>query len=218
MARDYFSQFPKAKYLVPSSEVETNSGDPYLFNVPAVDIMVKFKVKDAILSNSSLFFPYRWRDYDRPETVANRYYGNPKFFWLVFFSNDAFDLNYDFALNPDNFRRYLFKKYEARYKATLSNPQLTSYLNMKENDQINAVFNYTTQIIHHWEIEGFVVDEDTYDELLPDAESSAIVTVYDYEEKANEDKRDIQLMDVQYLNNIVREFLDDMKAVKAGRS
>jgi len=188
----FFEHFPQVVY---NSEVATN-------------IMCRGKVLEMVKKNVVVYYPYTIKDGDRPDLLATRYYGNPKYTWMLFFANDIVDPLYDWPLNDNDFTNYIVEKYGSYQKAA--------------------------QEIHHYELNIFgrtlVIDKYTYDnptnytfddssEVVvieePNGDSKykvfdfemtkKAVSILDYEFKKNEEKRNIKVIDVAYLNQITSE-------------
>ena len=198
MSRSYFNRFPDllvSRYKT-GSTTETQSQ-------LVKDIMIRYKIRESVLSNASLFYPYRWQDGDRPDTVAERYYGSASFFWVVFYSNGAFDLNYDFPMSQRAFNNYLIEKYRPSLAAQ-QNLTLSQFDALDAQVRYELAFEFTRSNIAYYTIGGVVVDASEYaDSLDPDAQA---VSLYDAELNRNEERREVQLLDNAYLTNVVREF------------
>lgn len=90
------------------------------YGVTLRDIMVRYRIRDDVLSSSTVFYPYTWKDSDSPDTLAKDYYGDEKKWWVVYYSNQAFDYKMDFPLPYDLFLETLARKYMGLYFATVS--------------------------------------------------------------------------------------------------
>ncbi len=90
------------------------------YGITLRDLFVKYKFRSSVLSNPQVFYPYRWKEEDRPDTVALNYYGDEDYWWVVFFSNDAFNLHYDFPLPYDQLLENMVRKYRDLYYATVT--------------------------------------------------------------------------------------------------
>ncbi len=78
----YFNKFPKIAYKFPNNKT-----------VIVTDIFRSVKFTKETLEKPELFEEFMLTDGDRPESVARKYYGDPKYFWLVLLSNDVIDIN-----------------------------------------------------------------------------------------------------------------------------
>lgn len=209
MPTNYFSHFPNTTFL--RAGVDRNN--PYELNPP--DIFIRFKVRDTIINDGTIFYPYIWRESDTPETVAFKYYGDSRYFWLVFYSNNAFDLNYDFPMTPATFDRFVFLKYQddAAKAYNPGNPALF-FTNFDEDEQLIETVAWAKSNTKMYGIDSpeIIVDFDTYTAFNGVKRQ---ISFYTYEEELNEAKRNIKLLDSAYLNRIIREFTADMSKARA---
>jgi len=89
------------------------------YGITLRDIMVRYRIRNEVLSSSSVFYPYQWREGDRPDLVAFDYYGDEDYWWVVYYSNNAFDYKLDFALSYEELLEVLVRKYMGNYFAIL---------------------------------------------------------------------------------------------------
>lgn len=196
----YFDYFPTIDY-----QVDRNSNNSFVMR----NTMLRSKVLNAVLNNDDAFFPFRLRDFDRPDTIADKYYGSSEYYWVVFFSNNAFDLYYDFPMDRRTFDKYLIDKYSDTY-STATETFFSGVMGAPGNFD-DRLITYLSEVVHHYEdSDGFIVDKQTYD--LDTAGSRREVSIYDYEFELNERKREIKLLDVRLLNQIVSEVEDSLNA------
>jgi len=99
---EYFKYFPVIEY-------ENNQ---------VVNILARVKLRDYLKKNTYIYQPYTLKDFDRPDTLADHYYGNFKYAWLIFYANDIYDPVKDWVLDNDNFYKYLNHKYQETSYAT----------------------------------------------------------------------------------------------------
>lgn len=178
--KNYFSNFPRVSYKTHGVEFNT------------VDLSVRFKIIEDILKNNNAYYDYYWKDEDRVDIVADKYYGDSRYAWLVMLSAQAYDWVYDLPLDEKTFDVYLKEKYNVERSAELHSH------------------------IHHYEDAGGVyIDYETY-ETLPDSYKKA-VSIYEFEEDNNENKRAIKLISKKYLQQITREFNSRLQDVKNTR-
>lgn len=125
---EYFKHFPLVNY---DDAISTN-------------IMLRIRFKEKIIQNAYLYYPYVVKDFERPDTLANQFYGNYKYTWIVFFSNDIFDPNEEWVKDYNTFLKYLDHKYEDPTGNRLGS-------------------EYATQLVHEYIGErGFVLDWTTW--------------------------------------------------------
>lgn len=97
----YFHNFPVTFY--------SHNGVDYDI---VIDIIKRIKMRDLFLNDSYVYYEYSVKDSDTPEIIAEKYYGSPYYFWMIFFANQINDYNYDWVMDEDKFNRYLKEKYK----------------------------------------------------------------------------------------------------------
>lgn len=102
------------------------------------DITRNIRVKKDILANITVYDEYDLVDGDTPEIIAEKYYGNPEYHWIVMLCNEKFDWLNDFPLTETELTRHIQHVY---------NPTLNSKKWWFENslDEHNGV---TEQILY----------------------------------------------------------------------
>lgn len=98
----YFSKFPRVLYSV---NKEGNNAKV----VP--DILARVKFIEDIISNQNLFFKYEIKGGETPEQIADRVYGDPQKHWIILLVNQIIDPQFDWALGPYDFEKYIKQKY-----------------------------------------------------------------------------------------------------------
>ncbi len=148
------------------------------------NIMLKTNIiKDVFLSDTS-FYTYQVKDGEKPSTVSFNYYGSVDFTWLVLLSNQIVDPYFEWVMSNQEFDSYLAQKY-----GSISLAQST--------------------IVEYVDITGNVVTLDTYTyySLLGTELISNMTPVYAYDKEfeLNEQKRNIQLIDARFAEQIALE-------------
>tara|TARA_R110002020_G_scaffold352385_1_gene565488 strand:+ start:1 stop:912 length:912 start_codon:yes stop_codon:yes gene_type:complete len=102
MARQsYFQMFPTIDYD------QDGLGDSKV----VVDVMKRVRVVANQLSDKTLFHGYNMKDSERIEDISNKFYGSPKFHWVLLLINSVQDPVYQTALTSEQFLSYLESKY-----------------------------------------------------------------------------------------------------------
>lgn len=196
----FFQYFPIVNYDI--------TGDLPRQSRTVTDILSRAKILDSIKSQTFIYYQYVVRDGDTPEILAYNYYGNTNRHWIILLANDIVDVFYDWPLNSTNFDKYITKKY-----GSFSTAQTTYSHYEKVITKLDSVTNTTT-------VNSYKLDYDTYVSLpssfvqtinLKDGNSVTItttkkaVTYFDYEYDLNESKRNIKIIDQQYVPQIENE-------------
>lgn len=91
----YFDYFPKIEY----------DGQR------VVDITRRNSFTQMAASNPSLYLPFTVKEGERPEDIADYYYGSVDYTWLVYMSNNIIDPYHQWPMAEADFNNYLIEKY-----------------------------------------------------------------------------------------------------------
>lgn len=95
MAENYFDKFPIITYS----------------NTLTIDISRRVVIANTIQQDMFAYFPYELKTHQRPDTIAERYYNDPTYDWLVYLSNKTTDPYYDLPMDDSTFTNYINAKY-----------------------------------------------------------------------------------------------------------
>jgi Base plate wedge protein 53 len=212
----YFNNLP----LITKTDYNNNS-------VVVNNLLARSYIIPSLLKNITIFYEYDVKDGDTPENIAYRYYSDPYRYWLVFYSNNIIDPQSEWPLTYEQLQPHLIQKYKQDTANTLSIP-------VANVTSLN-VLSYIAGTIHHYEkivttsdssnfqsqVITIQIDEDTYTNLMevtntatfPDTGVVATVsitknavTIYDYEQKLNESKRTIQIINSIYATDMEKKY------------
>ena len=143
------------------------------------DIMSRVRIRASMKKEIVMLDTYAVKENETPEIVADKHHGSPYYHWVVMLLNDISDVNHDWVKSTRQLQKYLLSKY--------TEAQLTE--------------------THHFEISQTSGDTTTKIEVENSTYPSAsIVTNYEYEVALNESKREIDLLQNEYLTFFVDEF------------
>lgn len=126
--------------IVESTRWETTAND---ITVNLTSLLVRYDLSKSVRGRSTLFYPYLWRDYDRPDTIANLYYGNPSLHWILMNSANSNDLYYGFPLASEKLNRYLMEK----YKDLIIESGVSNWADLSYDNKILQTYNYLEFIV-----------------------------------------------------------------------
>lgn len=197
----YFDTLPKI--------VKTDSNR---ISVLMTDLMARCSIIPEILNDPMVYYDYDVQDGDTPEIVAYKYYGDSYRYWIVLFSNQITDPQWDWPLSSNDFDAFIADKYQS------FNPYSTVHHYEKNITQYNASTQTTTT-------QNIIIDEDTYNSLITGTStyslptgsvtittSKSAVSYYDYELNLNESKRSIKILNSIYVDELEKQFTDLMTA------
>ena len=232
---NYFNFFPATFY---------NTSDTGTTLDIVTNIIARYNFNPSLKKNTSIFYPYKIKDSDTPESIAHKLYGSPERHWIVLMFNDIIDPQYDWPMTYSIFNDFVDKKYAANGAANTTPQSGLSWA--KSENNIHSYYKITTRTPIKLDIENKTITEriqvteqeyatiqvgiteytfssnvGTYDATIVSntTESLAPVTTsiretvskekltyYEYEMQQNEKKRDIKLLNSQYVPDIIKEF------------
>jgi hypothetical protein len=206
----YFNTLPKIVYRSPSgtSSLYTN-------------LMARASIIPSVLKDPMVYYKYDIQEGDTPEIVAYKYYGDSYRYWIVLFSNQIMDPQWEWPLSYSVFESYIKDKYGFNKQTNtwnVLNPYVTTYIWQKIITQYDVSTQTTT-------VNTLQIDEDTYDNLVESTTiydklttgqvsitiSKNTLTYYDWELQKNESKRTINLLNENYVNQLEKEFKNLIK-------
>jgi hypothetical protein len=202
----YFRQVPNFDYV--SRLPNANIGD----YIPVKNIFKKGKLREDIFQDLAFFEKYKIQGNDRPDNVAFEVYGDSTLDWLVLLCNNVVNIQTEWPLTQDSFDRYVLNKY------------------VDYNTLYNGAHHYeTTEIANSQGVvivpgglevpDGYSTSYyDYFADSQVDTGNIAIpVTNYEYEEKLENNKRNIYILKSRYLN-VVLDDMNDFMQYKKGSS
>ena len=148
------------------------------------DLMTRVKVREKVINEISLYDKYDVPSGERPEDTAFKHFGSSQYHWVVLFTNNITDAYYDWPMSEQDFETFLIDKYAE------------------------------PGAIHHYEVSqssGRTSSQgpDDYSYLVEvnsDATGAQSVSNREYEQRLQDEKRQINLLNPSYLNTFIEEF------------
>ena len=143
------------------------------------DILTRVKLVASKKENILNFDYYNVQDGETPEMIAHKYYGDVNLHWTILIANDIVDYYNDWPMSVQKFEKFVFDKYD--------NPQA----------------------IHHYEISQTSGETTTTIDVgmnTTDYPSATAISNYTYEDRLQEQKRQIRLISPDFISQFVSEF------------
>ena len=146
------------------------------------DILRRVKQRNAIKDGQFVFDNYDVKDGEKPEDIAYKWFGDAELHWVILMTNNVLDRYYDWPMNQVQFQEFLEDKY--------SNPDG----------------------IHHYEVtkdSGRTTGQGPTDyshkvEVNSDTANASAVSNREYEEREQDKKRSIRLLNQTFLSDFLR--------------
>tara|TARA_Y100000114_G_C11689418_1_gene292800 strand:- start:100 stop:747 length:648 start_codon:yes stop_codon:yes gene_type:complete len=190
----YFRELPNLQYQSPYSN--RISSESY---ITAKNIFRRMKIRDDLKNVFSVFNKYEINDGDRPDNVAKELYGKSNFDWVVLLTANIVNVRDEWPLSSKEL-----------YDFTVSKYGLTKINEVRHHETTEVKNNRGIVILP----KGKVVD-DNFKIPNPEninAELNPVrgVTYYEYESILNEEKRNIDVLRLEYLQQFLNDIRNEM--------
>ena len=172
----YFESFPKIFYD------SVGQGNPKVVTNLLRRVAIRAKVK----TNTMLYDTYDVKSGETPEIIADKLYQDPELHWIVMLVNNVTDRYHQWPMKEQQFNTFLNEKYD--------NPDGVHHyeISQESGDTSTKIEVYANEAL-------YTGDTDFYN-------SATIVTNREYEEREQDKKRQIRLLDPSFIDQFVEEF------------
>jgi len=172
----YFSRFPLFAY-----DVKNDNNYKLL-----PDILRRVKLRSLAKSGNMLFDKYDVKENEKPEDVAYKWFGDAELHWVILMTNNITDRYYEWPMNQVQFAEFLTDKYGAGNE----------------------------DAVHHYEVtqdsgrtSGQGPDDYSHKvEVNSDTDNASSISNREYEERIQDGKRQIKLLNKSFLGDFIAEF------------
>ena len=199
----YFSEVPNFEYVsrLPDAKISDY--------ITVKNFFKRGFLREDIFQNLAFSTKYSIRGDDRPDNVAFEVYNDSTLDWLVLMSNNIVNIQNEWPISNADFDEIMLEKYGS-YDTLFSGIHHYETLEVKDARDVKIVNA------------GLKVESD-YSVTFFDERAGQMVTVtptipvtnYQYEQKVNEDKRNIYLLQPRYVQ-VVRDDLEDLMTYREG--
>lgn len=145
------------------------------------DLMTRVKVREKIINEVTLYDSYDVISGEKPEDVAFKHFGSANLHWVILLTNNVTDRYYGWPLSEQDFERYVKDKY--------TNPDGIHHYEKVQSSgpQTSSDFSHLVEV----------------NSTTPGALS---VSNREYEAREQDKKRQIKLLNANYLTAFLEEF------------
>ena len=202
---NYFSLVPNFEYVsrLPDAKISDYIRVKNLFK--------KVNLREDIYQYLTYFTKYQIQGDDRPENVAFEIYEDSTLDWVVLLANNIINIQTEWPMPQQAFDRYLLDKYDDNYNTLHNGVHHYETVEVKDSNDIVIVrkglevskdFNIT---YYDWFLGGLTTANNI---VRP-------VTNYEYEEKKENEKRNIFLLRREYMG-VILDDIEDLMPYKKG--
>ena len=180
---NYFKNIPNVLY-------DINGTEPNQFRA-VTNIMSRVRFKPSVIENITDYYPYKVLEGERPDIVSFKKYGTVAYSYLILLINDIVDPLFDWPLPSRQFENYIIEQYGSVATAQSTN---------KYYYQIVRAEVARTGVSERVPEYKIIVDQTTYNSL--DASVRSAQSVYDWETEQNDNKREIKIINPDFIQDI----------------
>ena len=148
-------------------------------NKDVTNLLRRIAIRSKVKTNTLFFDTYDVKEGETPEIIADKLYGDPQLHWVIMIVNNIVDRYHGWPMFGNQFLDYVNEKY--------SNPSAT----------------------HHYEIAQSSGDTSVKINIgtdNTDYPTATAITNYEYEEKEQDKRRQIRLLDPKFIDRFISEF------------
>ena len=198
---NYFSYIPDLDYV--SRLPDANIGD----YIRVKNLFKKGKIREDIFQDLSFFEKYKIIGDDRPDNVAFEIYGDSKLDWVVLLSNNILNIQTEWPLPQTDFDRFVLDKYDDNYN-TLYNGIHHHETEEVENSQGVTIVPAGLRVDSYYSVSYY---DFFIEQPITTGNISVPVTNYEYEEKIEDNKRNIYLLKTSYVGIVLNDMPEIME-------
>jgi hypothetical protein len=148
------------------------------------DLMTRVKVREKILNESMLYDTYDVPSGEKPEDTSYKHFGSSQFHWVILLTNNITDRYYGWPLSFQDFETYIKDKY--------TNPDGVHHYEITQSSGPQTG-NGPDDYSHKVEVNSTV-------------SGAQSVSNREYEQRLQDEKRQIKLLNPSYLQTFIEEF------------
>lgn len=201
----YFRHIPNLEYINLSSEDEQISNFTQVKN-----LFKRGKIREDIFANLAFFEKYNIIGDERPDNIAEKVYGDSTLDWIVLLSNNIVNVYDEWPMPQESYDKYLLEKYKS-YEALYAPHH---YESLQVRDSLGRTVLKSGLIVPQIFNFKYFDSRTKNDELITGC--NITVSNYEYEERIENQKRNIFLLKGPYAQIIANDLETKMPYKKGG--
>lgn len=199
----YFSEVPNFEYVsrLPDAKISDY--------ITVKNFFKRGFLREDIFQNLAFFTKYSITGNDRPDNVAFEIYQDSTLDWLVLMANNIVNIQNEWPLSNVDFDELMLDKYGS-YDTLFNGIHHYETIEVKDARDVKIV-NAGLKVESDYSVTFFDERAGGMRTVTP----TIPVTNYQYEQKVNEDKRNIYLLQPRYIQ-VVRDDLEDLMTYREG--
>tara|TARA_Y100000361_G_C11088682_1_gene305233 strand:- start:231 stop:890 length:660 start_codon:yes stop_codon:yes gene_type:complete len=190
---NYFKQLPNFDYISRINERKSNRD--YL---EVKNLFRRPLIREDIFTNFMSFTKYKIVGDERPDEVAYKIYGDEDLDWVVLLANNIINVRDEWPMSQGDFNNYLSEKYGDTGGADL----IKHYETIQIQDSKGKIFVPKGKIVDSTFKATFL---DSGTNQLVEVSPIEGITYRTYEERLQDDKRNINILESRFLSYVIDE-------------
>ena len=195
----YFRKIPGFEYV--SRDADTKQHSEYQ---KVKNLFKRGKLKNDIFKDLTYFTQYKIIGDDRPDNVAFDVYSDETLDWVVLLSNNITNIQTEWPLDHQSFYNFLISKYGSEEEIHAVHHYETTQV---RNTAKTVIVPKGLKVPKNYSIEFYDADLESYTTM---SNITTEITNYTYENKIEDDKRNIYVLKADYLNVILNDMEESM--------
>lgn len=202
----YFRKFSELLYQSPLES--RNSTYDY---VRVKNIFRRAKIRDDFFRSSVTFNKYNIIGEERPDQISKKFYGSPEYDWVVLLSNNIINLRNEWPLSDSEFNNYIQSKFTASELTSPHHYETTVTFDTRGKMIVpgGKIVDSNFSVTYFDEELQEVLNNQTIQGKSITINPVRSISVYEYEIEQNEKKRNIYILNPNYLQTII----DDLEEI-----
>ena len=164
--------------------------------VVAKNFFRRYKINDDVFQYAVFFKKYTIKDGERPETLAEKIYGNQFYDWVILLTNNMVNAQYDWPRTNYEIYKMVEEEFDDPY-SEISHYEIKETIgHYQAGLHVDKTFYDST---HKLNIDGSV-------QIKNGNEIASPITVAEYYQEENEKKREIYILKQEYFTSFVNDF------------
>ena len=164
--------------------------------VVAKNFFRRYKINDDVFQYAVFFKKYTIKEGERPETLAEKIYGNQFYDWVILLTNNMVNAQYDWPRTNYEIYKMVEEEFDDPY-SEISHYKIKETIgHYQAGLHVDKTFYDNT---HKLNIDGSV-------QIKNGNEIASPITVAEHYQEENEKKREIYLLKSRFLESFVKDF------------
>ena len=195
----YFNILPNIEYSNKPIQFPFSESD----YVAAKNFFKRFELDESTFAYTVFFNEYTIQDSDRLDLLAEKYYGDPFYDWVIILTNNMINGIYDWPLDNESLSAKLDTMMADPY-TTIHHYETKELKSGYQLDGIDVIALKANIVVGEEFFNGqFTYWNGATHISVPGNEVSYPVTIFEHEQNENEKKRKIYILKSRYLNSFV---------------